>query len=81
MRDISMREKLKTLGGYALDRMGEASTWQGVGFFVTLAGCKGVASMDWGAAAAAGGMVSGAIKALLPDGFHSGDRLKPESKT
>ena len=52
---------------YLLDRMGEASTWQGLGFFLALAGVKWIGGMDWGAAAAAGGLVSGLIKTLLPD--------------
>ena len=62
-----MNERIRNLINYILDRMCEASTWQGVGFFLALAGVKWGAGLDWGAAAAAGGVVSGAIKAIVPD--------------
>lgn len=50
-----------------VNRAGESSTWQAVGFFAALAGAKWGADMDWGGAAAAGGAVSGLLKALFPD--------------
>ena len=62
-----MNDRLKAVANYALNRAGEASTWQGVGFIVTLAGVHFGAKLDWGAAAAAGGMLSGVIKAAFPD--------------
>lgn len=62
---------LHKIANYMLDRMGEASTWQGIGFIVTLFGSKW-GSLDWGQAAALGGIVSGLIKALLPDSFKKG---------
>ena len=52
---------------YGLDRLGEASTWQGIGFAVALTGSKAGLGMDWGAAAALGGAVSAMLKMLLPD--------------
>ncbi len=62
-----MNSEENKLIAYFLDRMGEASTWQGLGFFLALVGVKWMGGMDWGAAAAAGGLVSGLIKTLLPD--------------
>lgn len=50
-----------------LARMGESSTWQGLGFLVTLCGGRWGAELDWGAAAALGGTVSALIKSVLPD--------------
>lgn len=59
--------KLQQLIDYALARMAETSTWQGFGFIATLAGAKWGAALDWGAAAALGGVVSSLIKTLFPD--------------
>jgi hypothetical protein len=59
--------RLKLFGLYCLDRMGETSTWQGVGFLVTAFGSKFGAGLDWGGAAFVGGFVSAAIKAAFPD--------------
>lgn len=64
---MSMPKRLEKLIAYLLNRAGEASTWQGIGFFATLAGAKWGAELDWGAAAAAGATVSGLIKTLMPD--------------
>ena len=50
-----------------LDRLGESSTWQGLGFLLTLLGARWAGSLDWGAAAALGGTVSAIIKSMLPD--------------
>ena len=50
-----------------LERLGESSTWQGVGFLLTLLGARWAAGMDWGGAAALGGTVSALIKSVLPD--------------
>lgn len=63
----AMKARLLAMLGYWLDRLGEASTWQGIGFFLTLVGSKLGAGLDWGAAAALGGAVSGGIKMLFPD--------------
>lgn len=48
-------------------RLVEPSTWQGVGFALTLFGCKWAADMDWGQAAGLGGIVSAALKVAIPD--------------
>lgn len=53
---------------YFLDRLGEASTWQGVGFVVALTGSHVGLGMDWGMAAGLGGSISAVIKMMLPDG-------------
>ena len=62
-----MRAKYRLLINYWLERAGESSTWQGIGFIIALFGSKFGAGMDWGQAAAAGGAISGFIKLLLPD--------------
>lgn len=59
--------KLNASIKYFLDRMGEASTWQGIGFVAGLLGCKYGANMDWGQAAGLGGAISASLKMLLPD--------------
>lgn len=62
-------DKLNIALRYVFDRLGEASTWQGIGFIAVLCGARWAADLDWGAAAALGGMVSGIIKAAFPDKF------------
>jgi hypothetical protein len=52
---------------YAADRLKEASTWQGIGFVVTLTCGREYGSLDWGQAAGLGGAVSAAIKMFFPD--------------
>ena len=65
---IAMREKLRKVGYYTLERMKEPSTWQGIGFLVALTGSKLGYGLDWGQAAALGGLISAAIKMMLSDG-------------
>jgi hypothetical protein len=60
-------EKFLKVCRYFLDRLGEPSTWQGIGFLVTLTGSKLGFGLDWGQAAGLGGAVSASIKMLLPD--------------
>jgi hypothetical protein len=62
-----MKERLQAILAFILDRAGESSTWQGLGFLATLAGAKFGGDLDWGAAAAAGGLVSALLKTLFPD--------------
>jgi hypothetical protein len=62
-----MKERLQAIIAFILDRAGESSTWQGLGFIATLAGAKWGAELDWGSAAAAGGFVSGMLKMIFPD--------------
>jgi hypothetical protein len=52
---------------YVLDRLDEPSTWQGIGFLVALSGSKFGAGLDWGEAAALGGVISAFIKSIFPD--------------
>lgn len=52
---------------YILDRLGESSTWQGLGFLAAVCGARWAANLDWGGAAALGGAVSAAIKTFFPD--------------
>lgn len=62
-----MIDRLNKATRYLLDRLGEPSTWQGIGFVVALCGAKFGAGADWGQAAGLGGAISAAIKMLLPD--------------
>lgn len=62
-----MREKVRRALEYALDRLNEPSTWQGIGFVVALTGSKVGLGLDWGQAAGLGGTISAAIKMMLPD--------------
>lgn len=49
---------------FALDRMGEPTTWQGVGFLVGLTGSHFGAGLNWGEGAAFGGTLSAFIKTV-----------------
>lgn len=60
-------DKLNKVLQYLLDRLGEASTWQGIGFVVALTGSKLGLGLDWGQAAGLGGAVSACIKMFIPD--------------
>ena len=62
-----MHTRLIAAANYILNRIGEASTWQGVGFICGLLGAKNFANLDWGSAAAFGGTISAGIKAVFPD--------------
>ena len=60
-------DKLRTLMYYVADRLKEPSTWQGIGFVVTLTGSKIGFGADWGLAAGLGGILSAVIKMVFPD--------------
>ena len=62
-----MKLKLRAALDVLLARLCEQSTWQGIGFLVTLTGSKFGAGMDWGPAAALGSGVSALVKIVLPD--------------
>jgi hypothetical protein len=62
-----MKDRLRIASEYLAARLGEASTWQGIGFCLTLAGAKWAANLDWGQAAGLGGIVSAALKIVFPD--------------
>lgn len=62
-----MKAKTEQILKYALDRFGEQSTWQGIGFVVGLIGGRELGALDWGQAAGLGGAISAIIKMLLPD--------------
>lgn len=64
-----MTARMRALLRYLVARLGESSTWQGLGFLIALCGGKWAVGLDWGAAAALGGVVSGAIKTAFPDTF------------
>jgi NhaP-type Na+/H+ or K+/H+ antiporter len=55
--------KLKLAYTFFLDRLGETSTWQGIGFLVALFTAK-FNGLDWGACAALGGTLSAFIKTM-----------------
>ena len=52
---------------YLCDRLKEASTWQGIGFLISLCGGRWAIELDWGAAACFGGGISALIKMVFPD--------------
>lgn len=62
-----MNQRIRIAAEYLAARLGEASTWQGIGFCLTLAGAKWAANLDWGQAAGLGGIVSAALKIAFPD--------------
>jgi hypothetical protein len=62
-----MKTSFVRLRETVLSRMGESSTWQGIGFLAVLLGARWAQGLDWGAAAALGGTVSALIKSVLPD--------------
>ena len=62
-----MNQRIRAAAEYLAARLGEASTWQGIGFCLTLAGAKWAANLDWGQAAGLGGIVSAALKIVFPD--------------
>lgn len=55
--------RLKIAYNFILDRLGEASTWQAIGFTAGLFTAK-FAGMDWGQGAALGGIISAFIKTV-----------------
>lgn len=59
--------RIKTFVDYFVARLSEPSTWQGIGFLVALFGCKVGAGLDWGQAAGLGGIISAALKMVIPD--------------
>jgi hypothetical protein len=59
--------KLEKITAYFLDRLGERSTWEGIGFVVALTGSHFGRGLDWGLAAGLAGAVSACIKSFLPD--------------
>ena len=62
-----LKLKLNAVYTFILDRLGEASTWQAIFFCVGLFGGKYVAGLDTANAAAAGGLLSAFLKAVIPD--------------
>lgn len=59
--------KAEVFINFVSGRLSEPSTWQGIGFVVGLTGSKVGMDMDWGQAAGLGGIISAALKMLLPD--------------
>jgi hypothetical protein len=62
-----MKERIRIALEYLAARLCEPSTWQGIGFCLTLAGAKWAANLDWGQAAGLGGIVSAILKMAFPD--------------
>lgn len=65
-----MNDRIHHLIEYFAARLGESSTWQGIGFCLTLGGAKWAADLDWGQAAGLGGMASALLKIAFPDPAH-----------
>jgi len=55
--------KLKLAYNFFLDRLGEPTTWQAIAFLVSLFTAR-FNNLDWGQAAAFGGMASAFIKVV-----------------
>lgn len=64
---MNMEKKTREALNFLLARLSEPSTWQGIGFIVTLFGGRFGAGMDWGQAAGLGGLISAVIKMIVPD--------------
>jgi len=62
-----MKKKTRIFIDYVTGRLSEPSTWQGIGFLVALTGSKIGMGLDWGQAAGLGGIISAAIKMIVPD--------------
>jgi hypothetical protein len=62
-----MKQRFRIATEYLVARLSEQSTWQGIGFVLTLAGAKWAANLDWGQAAGLGGIVSALMKIVFPD--------------
>lgn len=60
---MKLKDRLKSIGQFGLDRLGESTTWQAIGFVASLGGSR-FAGMDWGQGAALGGLVSAFIKTM-----------------
>ena len=67
MKTLSLSRRYKAFINYVLDRIGEPSTWQGLGFLIGLFGSKVFIDLDWGGAAALGGTFSAFLKSVFPD--------------
>lgn len=63
-----MVNRIKALFIYAAARLGENSTYQGIGFIAGLFGSH-YAQLDWGQCTAIGAIISAALKITLPDLF------------
>lgn len=59
--------RIQTVLEFIAARLSEPSTWQGIGFLVTLTGAKYGANLDWGQAAGLGGLISAVLKMIFPD--------------
>lgn len=62
-----MKERIRIASEYLAARLSEQSTWQGIGFCLTLAGAKWAGNLDWGQAAGLGGIVSALLKMVFPE--------------
>lgn len=62
-----MKKKIRTIATVLAARLSEQSTWQGIGFVVTLTGAKFGVGLDWGQAAGLGGVISALLKIVFPD--------------
>lgn len=58
-----IKRKLKLIYAFFLARIAESSTWQGIGFIVSLFGSH-YSGVNWGEGAALGGVVSAFIKTV-----------------
>lgn len=59
------------LKDFIVERLNESSTWQGLGFILTLTGSHLAADFDIAGATALGALVSAVIKLLFPDSVNA----------
>jgi hypothetical protein len=80
-----MNPKFETLIAYLSARASERSTWEGVGFLLTLAGSKWGINLPLDQCVTIGATVSGAIKIIWPDAKAKADiiiqQIHPEVQT
>jgi len=75
MTAYDVRQRLRALGIFLLDRLSESSTYQGLAFLGMFLGAKYVSDAPWtdpatlAGATALGALVSAALKILLPDSW------------
>lgn len=62
-----IRRRWKMFLHFALERLSEQSTWQGIGFVVAASGSKFGAGLDWGQAAFIGATLSALMKMFFPE--------------
>lgn len=64
--------KVQKVTAFVLDRLREGSTWCAIGTLLVLTGVHWASRADWTSLAGLGVLVSGILKAVLPDTLFEG---------